>query len=230
VLWLTWPLAPSCADHLPDPVGLLGFWGWTYLFDLEFTAWALAWDVHALWEAPANFFQATSFIPPRIRSRSRTTSSACALRRAGVPRVRQRGVWPERRASRRLPRLRPRHARARGALDGSHGAAFGAGLVYASNVADAPSFSLQVVGAPYLPLVVLFFERWTERERWRDLAACVGCVVLQTLASYYLGYAAFIVLRPDARRFGAAAKDRTARYLARAGGAHSPSRWLSSRG
>src|SRR6185369_12845388 len=58
VLWLTWPLAPSCADHLPDPVGLLGFWGWTYLFDLEFTAWALAWDVHALWEAPANFFQA----------------------------------------------------------------------------------------------------------------------------------------------------------------------------
>ena len=78
---------------------------------------------------------------------------------------------------------------------GSHVAAFGAGLVYAFNTwRMGPAFSLQVIGAPYLPLVVLFFERWTERRRWGDLAAVVGCVVLQTLASYYLGYAAFLVL------------------------------------
>jgi len=47
LLWLTWPLAPRSLDHLPDPVGLLGWWGWTYTFDLWFCTWALAWDVHA---------------------------------------------------------------------------------------------------------------------------------------------------------------------------------------
>jgi hypothetical protein len=220
VLWLTWPLAPSCADHLPDPVGLLGFWGWTYLFDLEFTAWALAWDVHALWEAPANFFQANIFhpapyplafsdhflgmLPFAAPAYLASGSAACGLNAALL------GGY--------LACALAMHALVVH-WTGSHGAAFGAGLVYAFNTwRMAPSFSLQVVGAPYLPLVVLFFERWTERERWRDLAACVGCVVLQTLASYYLGYAAFIVLGLTLaasvlrRRIGP-------RALARAGGA-----------
>jgi hypothetical protein len=196
VLWLTWPLAPSCVDHLPDPVGLLGFWGWTYLFDLQFTAWALAWDVHALLHAPARLFAANIFhpapyplaysdhflgmLPLAAPAYLLSGSPVCGFNAALLGGL--------------LGCALAMHALVV-RWTGSHVAAFGAGLVYAFNTwRTGPAFSLQVIGAPYLPLVVLFFERWTERRRPGDLAAVVACVVLQTLASYYLGYAAFLVL------------------------------------
>ncbi len=181
---------------MPDPVGMLGFWGWTYLFDLEFTAWALAWGVHALREAPAEFFQANIFhpapyplafsdhflgmLPLAAPAYLASGSAVCGLNVALL------GGY--------LTCALAMHALVV-RWTGSHAAAFGAGLVYAFNTwRMTPSFSLQVIGAPYLPLAVLCFERWVERQRWRDLAAVVVCLVLQTLASYYLGYAAFLVL------------------------------------
>jgi len=46
----------------------------------------------------------------------------------------------------------------------------------------------------YLPFILLFFERYLERRRARDLVLGSACLVLQVLTSYYTGYAALLAL------------------------------------
>ena len=196
VVWLTWPLIRHCVDHLPDPVALVGFWAWTYAFDLQLVSWVLSWDVHALLNEPAHLFQANIFHPapdPLAYSDhflGLLPLAAPAYLASGSPVLALNAA---------LLGCYLACALAMHALvvrwTGSHAAAFGAGVVYAFNAWRlAPTFSLQVVGAPYLPLVLLFWERWTARRRWFDLTAVSACLVLQTAVSYYLGYAAFLTI------------------------------------
>jgi hypothetical protein len=196
LLWLTWPLAPRSLDHLPDPVGLLGWWGWTYTFDLWFCTWALAWDVHAVFHDPWRLFQANIFFPaPDALAYSDhflglAPLAAPAYLASGSPVL---GFNAALLGSYLLCALAMHGLVLR--WTGLHGAAFAAGLVYAFNAWRlAPRFSIQVVGAFYLPLAVLFLDRWAADARRRDLAGLAACLLLQALASYYLGYAAFAAI------------------------------------
>lgn len=195
LVWLTWPLPRVCLDHLPDPTQLIGGIGWAYVSDIDFTTWVLAWDAHALGTSPGHLFQGNVLYPaPDVLAYSEhflghmpvalpvylatgnsvvTFNAVLLASYLGCALAMYALAWR---------------------WTGSRAAAFGAGLVYAFNPWRlAPSFSLQVIGAGYLPLLPLLLERWAERRRGLDLAALGLCLLLQTLCSYYLGYTAFIV-------------------------------------
>jgi hypothetical protein len=195
LFWLTWPLARFCVDHLPDPAQVIGGIGWAIVSDIHHGAWALAWCAGALLADPARLFDANILYPAPeslaygenylghmpvalpVYTVSRnpvltfnvvllTSYLGCALAMHAL-------VW--------------RWTR-------SHAAAFAAGLVYAFNPWRlSQGFWLEYRGAMYLPLIPLLLERWSEESRWRDLGALMVCLFLQTLCSYYLGYAAFLV-------------------------------------
>ena len=190
LLWLTWPLAVSCRDHFPDTVARSGGSGWAGISDMHMSAWALAWDVHALTRSPGRLFDANIFHPaPYALAYSEhflghlpvalpvylatgnpvlTFNLALLASWLGSALAMYALVWR---------------------WTGAPLAAFGAGLVFAQ-----AGHELQVVGAAYLPLVPLFLDRWQERRRAVDLVALGVCLVVQTLCSYYQGYAAFLLL------------------------------------
>jgi hypothetical protein len=56
VVWLTWPLAPRAATHLPDTVG-------TCRFDTPLIAWILAHETHALATAPSTLPHGNQYHP-----------------------------------------------------------------------------------------------------------------------------------------------------------------------
>ena len=200
VVIVTWPLARGATSHLPDPVALVGAPGWAYASDILYVTWALAWDAHALpqvlTQGARGLFDANIFFPA-----SHTLAySEHFLGHAPV-------AVPVFAASRNpvltfnvvllsslLLCALTMHALA-WHWTRSHLAAFAAALVYAVGPWRLqPSFSLQVVGAGYLPLVPLFLVRWGAARRQRDLAGLAMAVLLQTMCSYYLGYGAMTVL------------------------------------
>ena len=50
------------------------------------------------------------------------------------------------------------------------------------------------LGTQYIPLAILFTERWLERARARDAALLAASIALQTLSSFYLAYALVLML------------------------------------
>jgi hypothetical protein len=189
-LWLTWPLPAHWLDHFPDTVARGGGFGWAGFSDMHMSAWALAWDVHALTTQPARLFDANIFHPaPYALAYSEhflghllvalpvhlaTGNPVLALNLALVASTLGAALSMYALAWR---------------WTGSRLAAFGAGLTFAQ-----VGHELQVVGAAYLPLVPLFLDRWLERRRAIELWGLGVSLLLQTLCSYYQGYAAFLVL------------------------------------
>jgi hypothetical protein len=53
---------------------------------------------------------------------------------------------------------------------------------------------LHLLQMQYLPLVVLFLDRWLEGARKRDAAALAVCVLLQALVSFYVAYGTALVV------------------------------------
>jgi hypothetical protein len=56
VVWLTWPLAPNAATHLPNTSGPSST-------DVPYITWALAWQSHALATDPMRYFEANIYHP-----------------------------------------------------------------------------------------------------------------------------------------------------------------------
>jgi hypothetical protein len=190
----TWPLPRHAWDHLPDPVTLLGAGAWPYVWDMQHHAWGLAWLARALTTAPLGLYEAPILhpapealaytehflghapvaVPTYLASRNPVLTFNAVL------------------LSSLLGGALTMHALARW-WTGSHAAALAAGFAYALNARRLlPSFWLEYVGALWLPLVPLLLVRWAERGRPRTLAALAAVLTLQTLCSYYLGYAAFL--------------------------------------
>lgn len=190
LVWLTWPLAARCLDHFPDTVAQGGGFGWAGISDMHMSAWALAWDTHALTTHPARLFDANIFhpapyalaysehflghLPVALPVQLATGNPVLAFNLALLASALGAAVSMYALAWR---------------WTGSRLAAFGAGLTFAQ-----VGHELQVVGAAYLPLLPLFLDRWQERRRAADLCGLGASLLLQTLCSYYQGYAAFLVL------------------------------------
>jgi hypothetical protein len=79
---------------------------------------------------------------------------------------------------------------------GGHAAAvLGAVLVLcAPRRVGGGAFLVHTLWQYYMPFALLFFDRYLERRRWPDLALGVSALVLQTLTTYYVGYAALIMV------------------------------------
>jgi hypothetical protein len=190
LLWLSWPLPARCLDHFIDTVAQGGGHGWAGITDMHMSAWALAWDVHALTTSPSRLFDANIFfpapyslaysehflghlpvaLPVYLATRNpvlafNVTLLACWL---GSALAMYALVWRWTRSA---------------------AAAFAAGVTFAQL-----GHELQVVGAAYLPLIPLFLDRWQERRRLGDLVVLGACLLMQTLCSYYQGYVAFMLL------------------------------------
>jgi hypothetical protein len=190
LVWLTWPLLARCPDHFIDTVARGGGYGWAGLTDMHMSAWALAWDAHALTTSPFRLFDANIFYPaPYSLAYSEhflghlpvalpvylgTGNPVLAFNAALL------ASW--------LGSALAMYALVR-RWTASGLAAFAAGVTFAQ-----VGHELQVVGTAYLPLVPLFLDRWLERRRRRDLVALGLCLLVQTLCSYYQGYAAFLLL------------------------------------
>lgn len=195
VAYCTWPLPRVAANHLPDPVGLLGGLGWPYVQDIQHHAWGLAWLGRVLPLAPWALYDAPVFHPApdalayteHFLGHAPVAVPAYLLTRNPV--LTFNAVL----LSCYLGCALAMHALAR-RWTGSTAAAFAAGLAYALNARRLPpSFWLEYAGGIWLPLLPLVLERWAAARRPRTLVALAALLTLQTLCSYYLGYAAFLL-------------------------------------
>jgi hypothetical protein len=157
---------------------------------MHMSAWALAWDVHALTTQPARLFDANIFYPAPYALAYSEHFLGHLLVALPVHLATGNPVLAFNLAllASTLGAALSMYALA-WRWTGSRLAAFGAGLTFAQ-----VGHELQVVGAAYLPLVPLFLDRWLGRRRAVELWGLGVSLLLQTLCSYYQGYAAFLVL------------------------------------
>lgn len=185
-VWWLWPLPLHLADHVIYPETQMT----AIAADVHLITWALAWDTHALLTHPAALFDANIFHPaPSSLAFSEhflgyVPLFAPTYLLTGNPTL----------ASNVLIVLTfPLCALAMYALARrfvSAPAAFVAGAAFAfCGQRYANLYHLHQLGTFYLPLALLFTERWLEQARWRDAIALAVMVGLQLLSSFYLAYA-----------------------------------------
>lgn len=185
-LWWLWPLPRHLGDHFIYPETASPF----IAADLHLITWALAWDTHALLTAPLSLFDANIFHPA-------PSSLAFSEHFLGY-----------------LPLFAPTYLLSGNAVLASNlvilatfplcalaayalarrfvapAAAFVAGALFAFHAQRYVNlYHLHQLGTFYLPLALLFTERWLERARRRDAVALAVAVALQLLSSFYLAYA-----------------------------------------
>jgi len=195
-VWGTWPLAAHVRTHVYDPSGRPGALAWTIPWDIDLTLWILAWDAHALVTAPAHLFDANIFHPAR-RTLTASEHMLGALPLSfplalatGDPVAAHQGTLVLSFVCAFLAALALVHD-----WTASWPAAIAAGALFAWSPFRASELgALQIEGNYYLPLIPLLARRAVvdDRLRWAILLALV--LVLQTLHSYYLGYAAFVAM------------------------------------
>lgn len=184
--WWLWPLPRHLGDHFIYPASVSPL----IAADLHLITWALAWDTHALLTSPLTLFDANIFYPA-------PTSLAFSEHFLGY-----------------LPLFAPTYILSGNAVLASNlvivatfplcalatyalarrfvgpAAAFVAGALFAFHGQRYVNlYHLHQLGTFYLPLALLFTERWLERARRRDAVALAVVVGLQLLSSFYLAYA-----------------------------------------
>ncbi|MFM7141683.1 MAG: hypothetical protein ACKO2K_07180, partial [Alphaproteobacteria bacterium] len=189
--WWLWPL-PAVWHH---SFGLVRRDAPLVMADSYLIAWILAWDTHALATRPTGLFDAPIFFP--LRSTLALSEHLLGLQPLFAP------VW----------------LATRNAVLGANVVVF---LSYPAGALAAYAFARRFVGRPAaavagtlwafhpfrflqvderhmlvswgIPAALFFADRWLERGRVLD-AVGFGCVLaLQTLSSFYLGYAMLIAL------------------------------------
>ncbi len=182
-LWLFHPAATSMWDHVfATPGGLQA--------DGYLITWVMAWDCHALWNAPWQLFNANSFFPARntlagsehmlghlplfappyavtgnpslaIQFTRLATVTLCAVSMFVLLRHWGAGV----------------------------AAALFAGFVYGFCPARYGTVhALQLIAMPYLPLAIVYLDRALDRGRFLDGLLLALFFGLQMLCSFYLAY------------------------------------------
>lgn len=184
--WWLWPLPRHLADHFAYPPAVTPF----IAADLHLITWALAWDTHALLTSPLSLFDANIFHPARSALAFSEHFLGYVPLFAPVWLVTGNAVL----ASNLVIVLTfPLCALATYALARrfvSPAAAFVAGALFAFHAQRYVNlYHLHQLGTFYLPLALLFTERWLERARRRDALGLAVVVGLQLLCSFYLAYA-----------------------------------------
>ena len=183
--WWLWPLPLRIADHAI-------YRGGTPFIaaDVHLITWALAWDTHALLTRPLSLFDANVFHPaPLSLAFSENFLGyvplfAPAWLLTGNPVLAANVVIV---ASFPLCALAA-YALARRFVPPP--AAFVAGALFAFHGERYLNlYHLHQLGTWWIPLALLFTERWLERARARDAAALGVVVGMQLLSSFYLAYA-----------------------------------------
>ena len=197
-LWFLWPLPTHFADHT-------AYWGADVpgiSADGHLQLWILAWDAHALLTDPLHLLHANAFHPA-------TASLAYSDHLFG-----------------HLPWFAPWYwATGNPILAGNAlvvtslvaaalamyllarrwspiGPSLIAGFVYGFCPLRFWTLPyLQLMPVQYLPLLLLFTDRWIAQGRRRDLVLLSVAGVLQVLSSVYLAYVAFAVLGTGAAVF-----------------------------
>jgi hypothetical protein len=190
---VTWPLFAAPASRVLDAASIYGPAASLVQRDVNLTMWALAWDSHALATAPASLFDANAFYPA-------TMSLALSEHMLGnVP------LFGPVYAATANPVLAHQAALlATFVVAGlamrayvlywtrDHVAALVAGVLYAL----APFRlwqvgNLHVISIHVLPLVPLGIDFALDGRRRAGAALLASGLVVSTLCSYYVGYAAF---------------------------------------
>jgi len=185
-VWWLWPLVAVWHTHS----------GYFYddfppaVADFYLIVWALAWDSHALITSPSGLFHANAFHPS-------TLSLAYSEHFLGYVPLFAPVYWATGNPLFAINVMTfatyPLCALAMYCLArrwvGAPAAAV-AGFFYAFSVFryHMPPHVHQL-GVQYLPLVLLFTERWLAAGRARDALLLAGALVLQALSSFYLAYA-----------------------------------------
>ena len=193
---LTWPLfrhpattVLSAASAYTPPSSLL------VQSDLNLTLWVMAWDTHALVTHPSHLFDANAFYPA-------SSTLACSEHMLGnVPLFAPvylaiRNPVLAHQATLLASFVLAGLAMAAYVLywSGDGSSALAAGFLYAF----APFRfwqlgNLHVISTQYLPLVALGIDATLDRGGWRWPVALAAALVLSSLCSYYIGYAAFFL-------------------------------------
>src|SRR5262249_28961532 len=184
--WGVWPLAPSPAPRAAYDTGVNGLG----TADFHLIVWALAWDAHALVHDPLHLFHANIFHPS-------TLSLAYSEHFLGYVPIFAPVYWATGNAilAVNVVVFSSYPMAAVGAyllarrFTSAPGAAV-AGFFYAfCPWRYLSSTHLHMLGVAWLPLALLFTERWLESARARDAVLLAVALVLQALSSLYLAYA-----------------------------------------
>lgn len=196
IVILTWPLFRRPSTTVLDAESLYGPAAYLIQRDINLNMWTVAWDAHALVTDPAHVFHANAFYPARY-------TLAFADHLLGT-----------------IPLSAPEYLVTRNAIlahqttllltfvlcglamagylyywTRDKGVAFAGGFFYAF----APYRfwqlgSLPIVSLQYLPLIPLAIDVTIDRRPgWAAPALLAGALVLSSLSSYYVGYAAFVL-------------------------------------
>ena len=186
--WWLWPLPTVWQDH-SAVFGRRDF-GFLNVADWYLIVWVLAWGTHALLTQPFDLFAANTFFPtehslaysehmlgwvPLFAPTYLISGNPVLATNVAVFLTYPLGALAM-------------YALARRWLSAPAAAVAGAFYVFAPfRYLASPHFHM--LGTVYLPLALLFTDRWLERARLRDAAGFAVSVSLQCLSSVYLGYA-----------------------------------------
>src|SRR2546426_9639950 len=193
---MTWPVGRHLSDHLVVSRVFIGRGLLPTAPDTYLHLWILAWVHHALTTAPSRLFDANIMYPAtRVLAGSEHMLGhwpvhAPVYAASGNPVLAYQWV---------LLSSFVLNAVALWALLARWTRSAPAAVLGAFIYAFVPlRFDLigtvQHMNVAYLPLAVLFADRWRAEGRVRDLAGVALATALQTLCSYYLAYATVIAL------------------------------------
>jgi hypothetical protein len=193
---LTWPLFRHPGTTVLDTKSLYGGASVLIQRDINLSMWALAWGSHALVTDPLRVFHANAFHPaPYTLASSEHMLGNVPL--FGPVYLVSRNPILAHQATLLATFVLAGLAMAAAVLywTGDRPAAFAAGFLYAF----APYRfwqigNVHVVSVQYLPLVPLAVDMMLDRRggRWGPVLLAVA-LVLSSLCSYYIGYAAFVL-------------------------------------
>ncbi len=183
----TWPLAVEATDHLVAPAHVAPTVSLLMI-------WILRWDLHALATDPANLFNGNALYPaPGTLALSEhmlgnlplfapvwaaTGNPLLALNVVTIASFVLGGLFMHLLARR---------------WTGSEAGAYAAGLAFAFAPWRGPALlTAHVLGVQYLPLILLALDHTATTGSLQSALLTAAVLALQTLASYYLGYVAFL--------------------------------------
>ncbi|HZR81426.1 MAG TPA: hypothetical protein VFD92_10060 [Candidatus Binatia bacterium] len=185
-LWWLWPLPSVVSDHSAYPFRTFN----VVVADWYLIVWSLAWDVHALLTHPTNLFHANTFFPTKL-------PLAYSEHFLGyVPLFAPTYVLtgnPVLAANLLIILTYPlcavsAYALARRWVD--PGPAVVTGFFFAFHpFRYLSTVHFHALGTFYIPLLILFTDRWLEKARAFDAIGIAVALGLQSLCSFYLAYA-----------------------------------------
>lgn len=186
--WFTWPLARIGSNHLISPGTML-------LNDLYLILWMLTWVGRALVTDPSTIFDGNALHPtPQVIAASEhllgdmpifvpiwlaTDNTVLGLNCLTAASFVLSGFFAYRLML---------------AWTGSRVAAWSGGIAFAFAPWRVGLGRPHLLQAQYLPLIVLALDRTAHDGRMRSALLAAAALAIQVLCSYYLGYAAYVVV------------------------------------